>query len=66
MDKINGDSTIEEVVTEIPDTIDVFMDFGIKPIVCGDPVWGTIREEAQKNNINLEKLLKELNRVSEK
>ncbi|TET97944.1 MAG: DUF1858 domain-containing protein [Candidatus Stahlbacteria bacterium] len=61
--KINGDVTIEDVVRLHPDSIDVFMKFGIKPIVCGDPMWGTINEEAKKANVDINILLKELNKI---
>jgi len=61
--EITALSTVEDVVREYPDTIDVFMDFSMNPIVCGDPVWGTIGEEADKNNVDVDSLLMELNKI---
>lgn len=46
--KLCGDSRIEDVVRINPEAIDVFIKFGINPIVCEEPMWGTIFEEAKK------------------
>ncbi len=63
--KVNADSRVEDTVRNYPETIDVFMDFGINPIVCGEPIWGTIIEEVEKANIDIDILLKELNDIIE-
>lgn len=64
--KVNADSRIEDIVINYPDAIDVFMNFGINPIVCGEPIWGTISEEVEKANIDIDILLKELNDIIKK
>ena len=64
--RITKDMTIEEVVKEYPQTVKVFMDFGIQAIVCGDPLWGTIEEEAERAGVkDLDKLLEALNKSTE-
>lgn len=60
---ISKNSNVEEVVVSYPDTVDVFMDYGIKPIVCGDPVWGTVGEIAEKEGVDIDKLLSDLNNI---
>jgi len=63
--KVNANSRIEDIVRGDPKTIDIFMNFGINPIVCGEPIWGTILEEVEKANINIDIdiLLEELNDI---
>jgi len=54
--------TIEDVVREYPQTVKIFMNFGIQAIVCGDPLWGSIEEEAERAGVKeVDKLLKALN-----
>jgi len=67
MEKITKHMTIEEVVKEFPQTVKVFMDFGIQAIVCGDPLWGTVEEEAEKAGVKeTDKLLEALNKAATK
>ena len=64
--RITAEMTIEEVVMRYPRTVPVFYKYGLPPIACGEPVWGTIRENAEKEGLtDLEALLRELNRVVE-
>ena len=68
-EKITADTTIEEVVTRYPKTVSLFYKHGLSPIACGEPVWGTIRENAEQKGISardLEALLQELNALIEK
>jgi len=65
MDRITGDTTIEEILELFPDTVKVFMDCGIPCLVCGDPLWGTVEEAAEKYRVNLNELLEKLNLVVE-
>ena len=63
MNKITKDTTIEEILEKFPDTVNTFMDYGIPCLVCGEPLWGTVEEAAEKYNVNLEELLDKLNEV---
>jgi len=66
MNKITGKTTIEEVLENFPNTVKVFMDFGIPCLVCGEPLWGTVEETAKKYNISLDELLTKLNQTLRK
>ncbi len=56
------ESTVEEAVVRYPQTVKIFLKHGIPCMVCGEPLWGTIGENAQKYNVkDTEQLLKELN-----
>ena len=65
--RITPDMTVEEVVVRYPDTVPVFFRHGIPAISCGAPIWGTIRENAEKYGVkDLEALLRDLNTVARK
>ena len=58
--RITADSLVEEVIADYPDTVKIFMDHGLPCILCGEPVWGTIRENADRKKIPLEPLIRDL------
>ena len=62
---ITGDTLIEDVVRAYPRSVSVFLEFGIRAIVCGDVIWGTIKAEAERVGADLDKLLEALNRLTE-
>lgn len=49
---VSKDMTIEELVEKYPQTIKPLNEMGVKCIVCGEPVWGTIEENARSKGIN--------------
>ncbi|GAB4328651.1 MAG: hypothetical protein Kow0037_03140 [Calditrichia bacterium] len=64
--KITEDTTIEEIVTNYPKLVRPLMEYGIKCIACGEPVWGTLKENADEKGIkNLSEIIGELNRIVE-
>jgi hybrid cluster-associated redox disulfide protein len=64
MSNITRETTIEEILEEYPDTVETFMDFGIPCLVCGEPLWGTVEEAAEKYEVDLDELLRELNNIT--
>jgi len=42
------------------------MDLGVPCLVCGEPLWGTIEEVAEKYNVDLNELLDKLNKTMQK
>jgi hybrid cluster-associated redox disulfide protein len=61
MNKITKSTTIEEILEHHPNTVKVFMDFGVPCLVCGEPLWGKVEEVAEKYGADLTELLKKLN-----
>jgi len=61
---ITGDTLIEDVVRAYPRSVSVFLEFGIRAIVCGDVIWGTIKDEAERVGADLDKLLEALNQLT--
>jgi len=64
MNQITPDTTIEEIVEEYPELVRPLREFGIKCIACGEPVWGTLKENAGVKGIkNVEEIVVELNKM---
>ncbi|NOY78700.1 MAG: DUF1858 domain-containing protein [Calditrichaeota bacterium] len=64
--KVNKDVTIEELVVKFPESVKFLMDKGIKCIACGEPVWGTLEENAKEKGFDdqsIEKVVEELNEL---
>lgn len=61
---IRGDTTIEEIVSNYPELVRPLMEKGIKCVVCGEPIWGTLEENAREKGIdNIEEVVAELNDI---
>lgn len=62
--KIEANTTIEDIVKDYPELIRPLREFGIKCVACGEPLWGTLKENANDKGIgNLETILKQLNKM---
>ncbi len=61
---IDENILIEELVEEFPQLVRPLMEYGIVCLVCGEPAWGTLREQAESKNItNLPEILVNLNHL---
>jgi len=64
---ITEDMEIEEIISQYPQTIQPMSEMGIQCILCGEPVWGTLREKAfEKNLSNLPEIVRKLNEIISK
>ena len=64
--KIKPEDLVEDVIQQFPATVRVFMDHDFPCLVCGEAVWGTVAENAERNKISGEKfdaLMKALNKT---
>lgn len=62
--KISKEITIEELITIKPEAVTYLMDKGIRCLVCGEPIWGTLESEAKEKGFNdsdIEKFVEEIN-----
>ncbi len=64
--KISGDMIIYEVVTNYPETMEVFYDYGIHCVGCGMAMYETISQGATGHGINPDDLVADLNYILEK
>ncbi len=60
---ITKDMTIEEVVTQYPETMIVFMRHGLHCVGCHVSAFENIEEGAQAHGINVDALVADLNKV---
>ncbi len=63
-DKITKDIFIEDLVNDYPFSVKLLMDKGIRCIMCGEPLWGTLYEAAKEKkytDIDIDELVVELN-----
>lgn len=57
---------IEDLVNDYPFSVKYLMEKGIKCIMCGEPIWGTLEEAAKEKSFNdeeIENFVKELNEM---
>lgn len=54
--EITKDILIEELVENYPFSVRYLMEKGIRCIMCGEPIWGTLEEAAKEKNFSDEKI----------
>jgi len=65
--KITKDILIEDLVTQIPESVNYLREKGIVCIICGEPVWGTLSELAIRkgsSDSEVEEMVKVLNQLT--
>ena len=68
MAKIDKDTTIEEIVEEHPELVRPMQEMGIQCMVCGEPVWGTLKERIVEKGMEdqMDEIILKLNALVEK
>lgn len=60
---------IEELVENYPFSVRYLMEKGIRCIMCGEPIWGTLEEAALEKSFSrteIDQFVSELNELSQK
>ncbi len=55
---------IEDLVTDIPDSVTYLMQEGIRCLRCGEPIWGTLESAAREKGFSeedIDRFVKEIN-----
>ncbi|NPA67810.1 MAG: DUF1858 domain-containing protein [Chlorobi bacterium] len=68
MKKITKDISIEELVENYPFSVDYLAKNGIRCIVCGEPIWGTLEEASEEKGFDADAVavfVKELNELND-
>jgi len=65
-EKITKNMTLGEVVRKYPQTVDVFLNYGLPCAMCHLAFHETVEEGAKSHGIKLDKLLKDLNKSIKK
>ncbi|MCX7736844.1 MAG: DUF1858 domain-containing protein [Candidatus Kapabacteria bacterium] len=67
--RIERTTTIEELTEILPSSVSYMMEKGIRCLICGEPIWGTIEEVVFGKGFSeneLQQILKDLNSLFEK
>ena len=67
--EITKDILIEELVDNYAFSVRYLMEKGIRCIMCGEPIWGTLEEAAQEKDFDdasIEVFVKEMKDLAEK
>ena len=48
--------SIEDLVSQIPESVSYMMKKGIKCIACGEPIWGTLESAAKEKGFTDEEI----------
>lgn len=51
---ISPDTSIEDLITSVPESVTYLMRKGIKCLACGEPVWGTLGQAAREKGFTEE------------
>ncbi|MDP2304067.1 MAG: DUF1858 domain-containing protein [Ignavibacteria bacterium] len=68
MKTITKDYLIEDLVNDYPFSVKYLMQNGIRCLVCGEPIWGTLEQSALEKGFSseqIENFVKELNQLQE-
>jgi len=66
---ITKDTTIEDLIDTVPASVKYLMEQGIRCIVCGEPIWGTLEEAAKEkgfSDTDIEKFVSDLQNLANK
>ena len=66
--EITKDILIEELVNNYPFSVRFLMEKGIRCIMCGEPIWGTLEEAAQEKDFTQDDIagfVKEMNTLAQ-
>jgi len=64
--KITKETFIEDLVNELPESVEYLMKKGIRCLRCGEPVWGTLESAAKEKGFSTEEIegfVKDLNEL---
>lgn len=63
---ITKDIQIEDLVEKIPESVSFLREKGIVCVVCGEPVWGSLKDLATQKGLSdesIEQIVTELNKM---
>lgn len=63
---ITKEIEIEDLIKEIPKAVTFLMEKGIRCLMCGEPIWGTLETAAKEkgfNDLDIELLVNDLNKL---
>ncbi len=67
--RINKDTSIEDLLSEIPDSVNYLREKGIRCFVCGEPIWGTLESASKEKGFSdkdIDIFVREINQLPKK
>lgn len=64
---VDRNTTIEDLVRDLPVSVRYLMQKGIKCIACGEPIWGTLESAAREKGFSdpqIDLFVRELNELA--
>lgn len=61
--KITKDMIIQDVVLEYPESMEVFFEYGIHCVGCGNSMFETVEEGAKLHGFDVDEFLDDLNSI---
>ena len=61
--EITKEISIEELTEIVPESVKYLMEEGIRCIVCGEPIWGTLEEAVMEKGFKKEDLTRFVNEL---
>jgi len=65
---ITKEILIEDLVNDYAFSVKYLMEHGIRCIMCGEPIWGTLEEAAKEKDFSdteIEEVVKEMNKLAQ-
>lgn len=50
--EITADIIIEDLIEEVPSSVEYLMKQGIRCVRCGEPIWGSLKEAAEEKGFS--------------
>lgn len=66
---VHRETLIEELVAVLPEAVSYLMQQGIRCMVCGEPMWGSIEQAAREKGFSAEQIetfVRDLNLLAER
>ncbi len=60
---ITKEIAIEDLIDEVPQSVKYLMEQGIRCVVCGEPIWGSLEEAAQEKGFNENDIIQFVNEL---
>ena len=55
---ITKEIAIEDLIEDVPTSVKYLMEQGIRCVVCGEPIWGSLEEAAEEKGFNDDDILR--------
>ncbi len=62
--KISKDIAIEDLIEQLPSSVKYLSEKGIRCIVCGEPIWGTLDEACKEKGFSDEEIKTVVNEIN--